>query len=345
MNMFPFLRRDKTAGKQKHQQPRNSFSSFIMRLPSALLALLPSSSPPLPSTTSLSLPSTTPAPLATSAPTACNGHPELCNRAYSNITQIGAHDSAFVGPLPQDNQNLDLTSQLNAGIRFLQAQTHLDALGTLSLCHTTCLEKDAGPLTTYLSTLKTWLDANPSEVLTLLLVNGDNLKASAFDTAYTTSGLKPYAYTPPKPHLALDEWPTLQDLIKANTRLIAFLDAGADTTSVPYLLDEFTYFFETPYDTTDPSFPQCTLDRPPHATADGRMYIVNHFLDVDIGGGILIPDRTALDTTNAATGKGSIGAQADLCVGLYGRGPVGVLVDFFDQGDVFTAQNRLNRLA
>jgi hypothetical protein len=75
------------------------------------------------------------------------------------------------------------------------------------------------------------------------------------------------------------------------------------------------------------------------------MYIVNHFLDMDIGGGILIPDRTALDTTNAATGKGSIGAQADLCVGLYGRGPVGVLVDFFDQGDVFTAQNRLNGLA
>ena len=121
---------------------------------------------------------------------------------------------------------------------------------------------------------------------------------------------------------------------------MAFLDAGADA-SIPYILDEFTYFFETPYDTTDPTFPQCTIDRPPGATADGRMYIVNHFLDVSIGG-IDVPDREALNTTNAATGTGSIGAQADLCIGFYGRAPVGVLVDFFDQGDVFAAQDALN---
>ena len=315
-----------------------------MHLPSVLLALLPNPSPSsLPSTTSQSLIPTT-APLATSVPTACNGHPELCTRKYSNISQIGAHDSAFVGPLPQDNQGVSLTDQLNAGIRFLQSQAHLDGSGTLSLCHTTCIEKDAGSVADYLSAVKTWLDANPNEVLTILLVNGDNVHVSMFDDAFTSSGLKHYAYTPRSSPLPLDAWPTLSDLIKANTRLIAFLDAGADTASVPYILDEFTYFFETPYDTTDPSFPQCKIDRPPGATADGRMYIVNHFLDVDIGG-IDVPDRGKLDQTNAATGVGSIGAQADLCVGLYGRAPVGVLVDFFDQGDVFSAQNTLNGLS
>lgn len=171
-------------------------------------------------------------------------------------------------------------------------------------------------------------------------MNGDNVNVSMFDTAYTSSGLKSYAYTPPSSSLTLDAWPTLQELITAGTRLVAFLDAGADA-SIPYILDEFTYFFETPYDTTDPTFPQCTIDRPPGATSDGRMYIVNHFLDVSIGG-IDVPDREALNTTNAATGTGSIGAQADLCIGLYGRAPVGVLVDFFDQGDVFAAQNMLN---
>ena len=174
-------------------------------------------------------------------------------------------------------------------------------------------------------------------------MNGDNVDVSMFDTAYTSSGLKSYAYTPPSSPLTLDAWPTLQELITAGTRLVAFLDAGADA-SIPYILDEFTYFFETPYDTTDPKFPQCTIDRPPGATADGRMYIVNHFLDVSIGG-IDVPDREALNTTNAATGTGSIGAQADLCIGLYGRAPVGVLVDFFDQGDVFAAQDALNGLS
>ena len=276
------------------------------------------------------------------AQTLCNGHAELCSRSYSNITSIGTHDSAFVGELPQDNQDVSLEAQLDAGIRFLQAQTHKNLLGTLQLCHTSCFEEDAGDLETYLSTVKSWLDANPNEVLTILLVNGDNVPVSMFDDAYTSSGLKSYAYTPPTSPLAIDAWPTLQEMITAGTRLVAFLDAGANP-SVPYILDEFTYFFETPYDTTDPSFPECTLDRPPGATPDGRMYIVNHFLDLDIAG-IDIPDRMALNTTNAATGVGSIGAQADLCIGLYGRAPWGVLVDFFDQGNVFAAQNTLNEV-
>lgn len=104
---------------------------------------------------------------------------------------------------------------------------------------------------------------------------------------------------------------------------------------------QFTYFFETPYDTTDPSFNQCTLDRPSGGSPDGRMYIVNHFLDQDILG-TYIPDNSADETTNAATGDGSIGAQVNLCTSTYGRVPNLVLVDMFDRGDVFTAQNALN---
>lgn len=283
--------------------------------------------------------------LLISAQTACNGHPELCGRQYSNITSIGTHDSAFVGLLPTDNQDVSVTDQLNAGIRFLQAQTHKNLFGnTLELCHTSCLERDAGTLSAYLCTVKTWLDANPNEVVTILLVNGDNVDVSMVDDAYTSSGLKSYAYTPSTSPLGLSAWPTLQEMISAGTRLVAFLDAGVNP-SVPYILDEFTYFFETPYDTTDPTFPQCTIDRP-HGltTADGRMYIVNHFLDLGLGD-IDIPDDAADNTTNAATGVGSIGAQADICIGLYERAPWGVLVDYFDKGDVFTAQNALNGLS
>ena len=276
------------------------------------------------------------------AQTLCNGYAELCGRRYSNITIIGTHGSAFVGELPQDNQELAVKAQLDAGVRFLQAQTHKNILGTLELCHTSCLERDAGSLESYLSTVKTWLDANPNEVLTILLVNGDNVPVSMFDTAYTSSGLKPYAYTPPTPSVAVEAWPTLQELIIAKTRLVAFLDAGA-SVSVPYILDEFTYFFETPYDTTDPTFPECSIDRPAGATGEGCMYIVNHFLDLDLGG-IDIPDNAADNTTNAATGVGSIGAQADLCIGLYGRAPMGILVDYFNRGNVFAAQNTLNGL-
>ena len=73
------------------------------------------------------------------------------------------------------------------------------------------------------------------------------------------------------------------------------------------------------------------------------MYIINHFLDISVFG-VLIPDTAADQTTNAATGMGSIGAQASLCQNIYKRSAKGVLVDNYDKGNVFVAQNNLNGL-
>jgi hypothetical protein len=139
------------------------------------------------------------------------------------------------------------------------------------MCHTSCWLNDAGSLESYLSTVKSWLDANPGQVLTLLLTNGDSLGVSNFGNAFSSSGLSSYAYSP-ETTLSLNEWPTIQELIDSGKRLVVFLgstvtpliepwltslkDYGADTSVVPYILDEFTYFFETPYDTTDPTFPE-----------------------------------------------------------------------------------------
>jgi hypothetical protein len=156
-----------------------------------------------------------------SAGVACNGNTALCSMQYSSVSLIGAHDSAFVGKLPTQNQDLTVPAQLDAGIRFLQAQTHnLD--NTLTMCHTSCLELDAGPLTNYLSSIKTWMDSNPDQVVTLLLTNGDRVPVTMFGAAMDSTGLSAYAYTPPH-KLAISEWPTLQDLINANTRLVMFL--------------------------------------------------------------------------------------------------------------------------
>ena len=77
-------------------------------------------------------------------------------------------------------------------------------------------------------------------------------------------------------------------------------DYHADTSKVPYILDEFTYFFENLYDQTDANFPECRIDRPPGASSNGRMYILNHMLhieaDIDLGffkESIQIPDQGA----------------------------------------------------
>jgi hypothetical protein len=154
----------------------------------------------------------------------CNGYAELCNRQYSNISFVGTHDSAFVGPLPTENQDDPVSAQLSAGVRFLQAQTHV-LNGNLELCHTSCLEEDAGSLQSYLSTVKSFLDANPNEVVTLLLVNGDDQSPTLFDSAFKAAGLNTYAFVPSTSpaDLTIDQWPTLGEMISAGQRLVVFL--------------------------------------------------------------------------------------------------------------------------
>jgi hypothetical protein len=49
----------------------------------------------------------------------CNGYPEFCNRSYSNITNVAAHNYPFIRKgNTGSNQELPVTDQLNDGIRM-----------------------------------------------------------------------------------------------------------------------------------------------------------------------------------------------------------------------------------
>lgn len=276
--------------------------------------------------------------LATLALAACNGQDALCSRPYSNVTFVGSHNSAFVGLLPSQNQLLSVADQLGLGVRFLQAQTH-DLDGTIEMCHTSCVELDAGTLTDYLKPIKTFMDANPNEVVTLLITNGDDIPVSKFADVFSAVGLEQYAFTP-SGALSLDQWPTLQTLINDGTRLVVWMDYNSDTATTPYILDEFAYYYETSYEVTDDAFPSCSIDRPSGASANGRMGLVNHMLHIDIFG-IQIPDLINANKTNSLN---SIDAQAGICEGLYGRTPNVVLLDYVNLGDAMGAQAALNGL-
>ena len=106
-------------------------------------------------------------------------------------------------------------------MRFLQAQTHNDG-GTIELCHTYCWEEDSGPLSSYLEPVTTFMANNPNEVVTLLITNGDAIPVSEFDTVFSAADLTQYVYVPDG-IISQDEWPTLQEMIDNNTRLLVFM--------------------------------------------------------------------------------------------------------------------------
>ncbi|ORX37817.1 PLC-like phosphodiesterase [Kockovaella imperatae] len=261
------------------------------------------------------------------AATTCNGDDSLCDRSYSNMTFLGAHDSYAVGTSLADDQSSGVTDQLNDGIRTLQIQAHNMSDG-IHLCHSACSLLDGGLMESYLAEVNTWVSANPNEVITIVIVNSDSLPPTAYESAFQSSGLQSHVYSPPSAAIAFNAWPTLGSLIDAGTTVVVFMNYDADFNQVPWIIDEFSNMFEDSYNDVDTTW-SCAANRSGSNPASSLM-MVNHFLDVvyDLAGtAIYIPDKDAINTTNS---ESSLEIHVDNCMTLWGRHPNHILLDFYN---------------
>ncbi|EHK24583.1 uncharacterized protein TRIVIDRAFT_168453 [Trichoderma virens Gv29-8] len=280
----------------------------------------------------------------------CNNSPVLCDRHYNDITYMGAHDSAFLrdastGNSIAGNQYLNATLALDAGLRLLQAQVHNEN-GTLHLCHTSCGLLDAGPLENWLAAINDWVVGHPSDVITILLVNSDEVNVSQFAAAFQQSGLSKFGFVPQ----SKIEWPSLRTMIANDTRVVSFITNIDASSAAPYLLPEFDYVFETPFTVVQLDGFNCTVDRPSNAgTASeafgsGFMGLINHFKDQEITAGLIIPDTDNILLVNSAntTTTGNLGLHIQQCNSQWNHRPSFVLVDFWDQGSTVKAADNSN---
>lgn len=283
--------------------------------------------------------------------TPCNNYAEFCSRRYGNITEVAAHNSPFyVTGNAASNQALDVTTQLNDGIRLLQGQVHFQN-STPHFCHSSCDILDAGPITTYLTTVREWVDKHPYDVVTILIGNGGYDAVELFVPFIEETGLVEYAYLPPKIPMGIDDWPTLASMILTGKRVVFFMDYEANQGSVPWMLDEFSQMWETPFDPTNRSFP-CTVQRPPDLAIEqvqNRLYMVNHNLNYDLqllGNSILVPNTPLLNQTNNVTGFGSLGLNAEQCTDTYEYAPKFLNVDYYNvgNGSVFEVAAQMNNV-
>lgn len=291
----------------------------------------------------------------------CNNYVEFCNRKYSNITEVAAHNSPFTrANNAARNQEYPVTQQLNDGIRVLQGQAHM-INGTLYFCHTSCDLLNEGTVEDYLRQVTAWVETHPFDVITIIFGNynwadkdsdGNPLVTSVdFDSPVRSSGLIDYIYQPPKTAMTVDDWPTLGQMILSQKRVVTFIDYNWDTGNVPYMLWQYYNIWETPFSPTDSSFP-CTIGRPEGISDDqakNMMYLANHNLNAEIAiGGIslLVPNTALINQTNAVSGEGSLGLMAKECAEKWERPPNFLIVDFYNQGpapgSVFEAAAQAN---
>jgi hypothetical protein len=210
---------------------------------------------------------------------------------------------------------------------------------------------DAGPITDYLSTVYDWVSSHPYDVVTILLENGDYKPVTQYVPFIESTGLVQFAYEPPQIPMGIDDWPTLASMILTNKRVVFFMDYDANQTAVPWMLDEFSQMWETPFDPTNRSFP-CTTQRPPGlsaADAKNRLYLTNHNLNYEIsllGDTLLVPNIPLLNVTNNVTGYGSLGLGAEDCEDDWGYPPKFLNVDYYNvgSGSVFEVAAKYNNV-
>lgn len=196
----------------------------------------------------------------------------------------------------------------------------------------------AGPITEWLTTVRRWVDYHPFDVVTILLGNGNYSTPDHYAPYIESTGILKYAYEPSVFPMEKDDWPTLADMIIRGKRVVIFMDYMADQKKYPWLLDEFSQMWETPFNPLNRDFP-CTVQRPPDLSreaANKRLYLFNHNLNVEynlFGGSILIPAISLLNETNAVSGEGSLGENTQGCVDDWGHAPNFLNVDYYNYGD------------
>ncbi|KAI2482784.1 hypothetical protein Ptr902_05101 [Pyrenophora tritici-repentis] len=300
---------------------------------------------------------------------ACNNSPKLCSKSYDQVTYFGAHDSPFLrdettGFSSFGNQFFNTTMQLNAGVRLLSAQVHVASnpkttARELRLCHSSCALFDVGPVHEWLWEIRVWMNANPGEIVTLVLVNLENLdsvEAVELEAEYSKADLAHYGYVPPVIDQAPPRssefnktWPTLGDMIDKGERLISFVNPlEPDAANAPYLLNEFDFVWENQYAVTDPAEFSCTPDRPSNTTTisemrqSGKLFLMNHMLYWQQAVEIQTPDARNVADTNSWDGPGGFGTHLLNCGNELGRQPTFVLVDFFNVGPAIASADNVN---
>ncbi|KAI9322518.1 PLC-like phosphodiesterase [Dichotomocladium elegans] len=275
----------------------------------------------------------------------CNGHAELCNQPYNNLTYVLTHNSYAFMANPAANQECSITTQLSDGVRALKlsAVKSSDNSSQMQLCHTSCTILNAGPAIDTLTNITSWLKNNPNEVISIFwnFPNNDFFAAD-FLEPYKASGLLEYTHAQEPGNLT---WPTLGDMIRSGKRVVTYLEQNADQSRYPWQHSEYDYIFETPYDNNNETSFRCTIDRPENPSQPTKMmYSMNHFLYGVLPWGqqsIQIPQSGSASTTN---GQDSLMRQADQCTQTFGKQPNFLIVDFFNRGETLKIAAELNNV-
>ena len=185
----------------------------------------------------------------------CNGSASLCLKTYNDVAYLTTHNAfnsdedGFLFP----NQTYNITSQLNAGVRGLMIDVY-DHFGTPTAYHS-IFALGTIPFSDLLNDIKSFLDNNSNEIITIILEC--YITANDIEDEINQAGLSNYLYT----HNSNTGWPTLQNMINNNNRLVIFTDVNDASSSQLWYHYVWDYAVETHYSVSTINNFTCNFNR------------------------------------------------------------------------------------
>ena len=255
----------------------------------------------------------------------CNGSINLCDKKYNEVSYLTTHNAfnSDQDGLLFPNQTYNIESQLNDGVRGVMIDVYnhfgipttyhsIFALGTI-------------PLSDILNDIKTFLDNNPNEIVTIILEC--YVTANEIENVINQSGLSNYLYS----HNST--WPKLQDMINNNNRLVIFTDVDDASNSQSWYHYIWDYAVETHYSVNTINDFTCDFNR---GDAENDLFILNHFVtDATLGYGLY-------NESNNVNANPFFITRALDCQNEKNKLPNFVTIDFYELGDGLDVVNQLN---
>jgi hypothetical protein len=190
-------------------------------------------------------------------------------------------------------------------------------------CHTVC-EIGSEPMLPVMKRLNSWLDQHPREVVVLFIQ--DTVTPADTAAVLQQAGLVDKAYV----HSSGADWPTLRQMIEADTRLLVLMENQGGGAQYPFLHQGFELVQDTEYTFKSEDDFTCTLER---GQPDSPLLLVNHWLANFTS---LVSDSEKVNAYDV------LRARIDECEQVRGRIPSMVAVNWYDRGDLFRVVDELN---